>query len=793
MDIDTRRIGCGAPITQCMPYISDLAISRYPLTATTYILHNVGQVEAVASKLSSSKSFKHFNSRGEIIVRIQQPHQSNSYPFPLVYPSPPLSAVRQNPPPSIVSTPTASSRSTSVSSASSPYGVSPAHIPRPTSSPTPTPPCLYTRFPLKLQPERQRMTTRPILDSTEPSTTSVTSTCATAPPCAIPICSNTIPTTSSPHTRRCPSCIKADWKARKTGIQHFLKIALSNEKNKETEEEPREHLHPEPMAGLAPGGRKRSDSDSSMCSSVQSDGSSGSLVSLSSFTSIKDTNGDGAIRAKLEAAAEVESKGWTSPERPRLTIRIPSPAWRAAKAHRYCADPACSRRLDRWYRRARCVLCRAKGRQRERELIEILRRGVFDFDSCDDDDDDGERSPEGEQQEPVPGARLCAGKWCTHVLPPRVVYKWNSCLVCKNRKRQVAASSDGAGAGGEGEKKEWGGVIFLNAAESASERCASLDCGMVRKVGLGRSPSSLCTQCVRRKAWETARAPRVRANFASTCDKPVIEEPRVLPICQGATPKSDAIPLVDTCHRQFDSWAEEGIRRHPSTTEGTRYPEYLSLLSLSAHFRTQLYAFLRDQAVDALRQKSSSTNSESSSTSTSTATPATPTTTPATPTTTPATPTTTTPNPATPSSPTALFTFTGRFSTVSTVSSTPPPPNPIHIAHVRNELERASHFHFHLQPPNPTEPFVTFEQGFAVRFSCVHSIPLDMFVPEEKELVGWDPGMEEEREELWIRPSFIRKDVKGELDVIVVVDDSHRLLPGQMTVVRFRMGMLDIL
>ena len=205
------------------------------------------------------------------------------------------------------------------------------------------------------------------------------------------------------------------------------------------------------------------------------------------------------------------------------------------------------------------------------------------------------------------------------------------------------------------------------------------------------------------------------------------------------------------------------------------YPEYDCLSSLAAHFKAQLYAFFRDQGALAIRQKSApSATAAIAPTPTSDAAASVA----ADPAPTPATP---------PLHP--LFTFSGQFSTVSGTSADNFA-HPMHgkpnilrdIALVRTELERVSHLKLHLQ--NPREPVVAFKQGFAMRFACVHSIPLELFASEPGEQAAEEPSH---------LTKGIRKDIKGELDVIAVADDSHFVLPGQMTVVRFRMGVLHVL
>lgn len=188
------------------------------------------------------------------------------------------------------------------------------------------------------------------------------------------------------------------------------------------------------------------------------------------------------------------------------------------------------------------------------------------------------------------------------------------------------------------------------------------------------------------------------------------------------------------------------------------YPEYDGLHSLSVHFRTLLYEFLSHQVSLALRQKSPSTTTSD----------------------------------LVPAPPTPLFTFSGQFSTVSpTPDITHPTNKPTilrHIAQIRTKLERASHFR--LQPQNPRDPLVTFTQGFAMRFTCIHSIPLGFFTPEGGKSAQPDTADDKDKDKN-DPEAAIKRDIKGELDVITVSDDSHSILPGQMTVVRFRMGVVD--
>ena len=137
------------------------------------------------------------------------------------------------------------------------------------------------------------------------------------------------------------------------------------------------------------------------------------------------------------------------------------------------------------------------------------------------------------------------------------------------------------------------------------------------------------------------------------------------------------------------------------------------------------------------------------------------------------------------------------------------------MVYVRSEIERATHFQMKFREGRNLlatggDPVVTFDEGFALRLECAHSIPLDWFVPggtggedlkvNSEGIAGSaDSGsakvlgerMEKSGREEREMAKKIMKDIKGELDIIIVADPSHPVLPGQMTVVRFRMGVID--
>ncbi|KAF8337857.1 hypothetical protein F5887DRAFT_983931 [Amanita rubescens] len=716
------------------PTSSDSATRQFPLTATTSILQD--QFIPVPDSLQTSLKMEHYNSRGEIIhyppsISYLWPYP---YPFPLVYPSPPPlpsislpDEIRRDgqcrgpnaapsstpiPPVPSSSRPTAPTTNPTTSAAiNSPAPPiigkkRPKPGPRcripPVSGPHSVPPLtLKWRNPRPLPiPNRSLPSNAPTADTaTENSAIPAVTTTTTPKPCTTPSCAGIIPTGSSTLTRHCPSCVKADWNARKNGIMRCLQVARRvghGGGQAETVERP----GPQP-------GRSRSDSSASMSS----------LSSLSTLTSSDEDEDRDEERSIYTPATTIDGSQdsvpplllpapMTTSKRPppKLTLRFRSILYHSTKSFRYCCDPSCSRKLDKEYTRVRCVPCRARARQRTRELVEeltVLRRRRVDGGNT---NETGGEMKEKETLDVIPGARLCVVRPCSHILPPVEEYKHNMCLGCRRFFSSIR--------GGNEAKESWNGFTAGDLVPGR-KRCASLDCGVLVVESSGSG--SLCVQCTKRKAWEMNRVERVRARRKT---------------------QDDASSTCTPCDK--------------TSSVPPMYPEYHTLHSLSVHFRTLLYAFLRDQVSLALRQKSS--------------------------------PPTRTFDSVGPAPAPALFTFSGQFSTVSPTPDITHPthkPNILrHISHVRTVLERSSRLR--LQPQNQRDPLVAFKQGFAMRFACAHSIPLALFAPEGG--VTADKDAED----------AIRRNIKGELDIITVSDDSHSVVPGQMTVVRFRMGVVGV-
>ncbi|KIL57777.1 hypothetical protein M378DRAFT_171366 [Amanita muscaria Koide BX008] len=214
---------------------------------------------------------------------------------------------------------------------------------------------------------------------------------------------------------------------------------------------------------------------------------------------------------------------------------------------------------------------------------------------------------------------------------------------------------------------------------------------------------------------------------------------------------------------------EEAPTKSHSTCKGPYYPEFVSFSALIAQFRAELHSFLRDQAQLALRRRYTSIEDCESSTSASKP--------PATENVAP-----------TPTSLGPLFTFKGQSSTVCSTPNIMSPSHRTailsHLVYVRSELERASLLQ--LRPENTENPLVAFKEGFAVRFVCMHAIPLGWFLSGEQ-----DNEKQRRERETETGAGDMRKDIKGELDIIVFPDHSHHILPGQTTMIKFRMGVVN--
>ncbi|KAF8637708.1 hypothetical protein AX17_002630 [Amanita inopinata Kibby_2008] len=508
------------------------------------------------------------------------------------------------------------------------------------------------------------------------------------------------------------------------------------------------------------------------------------------------------------------------PSQEKLTLRFPRALWDACKHLQFCQDPMCVRELPgmgdgEQYDRTRCLVCRARGRERRRQ-----RQMEEEWGGEEGEEEEGEEGWEGEgieeekeeeelsdeetNAEPVDGARLCAVKRCSHIIPPKWEYDWDMCLRCRSCYPKqgwcFGEAEDGEkenGRGKKGKADEKGGMNgVLRSLPVGGDRCASLDCGMV--IGGGQRESTLCFQCTRRKVREVEDLERTQGN-------------------RRRTPKCKEIygPVDET---------DKPVKRGGSTSvePTTTYPKYISLVQLLDDFKHKLMAFLWAQVEQARAQIRRAASSLPPM-----------------------------PLPLPQSQTQALFKFDGQFSIVTPTLDVRLRKAEVlrHMANVRVELGKQSRFKF---LPNSskvwrefdvrdrgdvngnadasgslrvarngngmdgvnaknlagvdvdvdaknTGPLVALADGFAVSFVCVHSLPLNVAFlgacgsPVESPRMTSDAGIRDgpmngvERID-----KAVKKDIKGELDIITVADDSHCVLPGQRTLVRFRLGVVDI-
>ncbi|KAJ7493374.1 hypothetical protein B0H11DRAFT_2228150 [Mycena galericulata] len=98
-------------------------------------------------------------------------------------------------------------------------------------------------------------------------------------------------------------------------------------------------------------------------------------------------------------------------------------------------------------------------------------------------------------QRQVPGARVCAGRTCDHIIPAEDEYEWTMCGVCHAREQRKAERMDGKSpTKGKGAEKD----DMPIAAVRKPGRCRYADCGTLMPVDAEVSVAE-CEQCVRRK------------------------------------------------------------------------------------------------------------------------------------------------------------------------------------------------------------------------------------------------------------------------------------------------------
>ncbi|KIJ93256.1 hypothetical protein K443DRAFT_407394 [Laccaria amethystina LaAM-08-1] len=119
--------------------------------------------------------------------------------------------------------------------------------------------------------------------------------------------------------------------------------------------------------------------------------------------------------------------------------------------------------------------------------------------------------------------------------------------------------------------------------------------------------------------------------------------------------------------------------------------------------------------------------------------------------------------------PRALFGFDGEFSVVALDLDVPGRKADVEgeVLRLKGEVERLGRMQF-----SPKRMVSIFDFGIITRFVCMHKVP--MLKP-----VVIQPGGAP-------TPAY-SKTMQGELEISVLADKTHRFLPGQRTIVRFRL------
>lgn len=292
----------------------------------------------------------------------------------------------------------------------------------------------------------------------------------------------------------------------------------------------------------------------------------------------------------------------------------------------------------------------------------------------------------------VAGARLCAVRNCTYIIPPSSEYRWKKCALCCLRVRSSRKLEDAS------EPPRQDELISHSTAKIAKRlpkrdkqlpgRCQSLDCGMLL---LGTESTLDCDQCVARRSW------LMNGGISN----------RTLP--EG---KVKLIPA------------------HPSKSRApSPYPQYKAFPTLLADFTVRFNDFLRAQSVFFLYNAADSRFNSAK----------------------------------------AMFSFDGEYSIVAFDFDIVGRKEDVddNVLKLKGEIERMGRLRF-----SPKRYISILEgSGIAERFVCLKEAPILQPVSSRQN----------------VSTATYMKNMQGELEIAVVPDHSHAFLPGQRTIVRFRL------
>ena len=106
----------------------------------------------------------------------------------------------------------------------------------------------------------------------------------------------------------------------------------------------------------------------------------------------------------------------------------------------------------------------------------------------------------------------------------------------------------------------------------------------------------------------------------------------------------------------------------------------------------------------------------------------------------------------------------------------------------------SSHIHTHswlmidVQLVNSLKRMVSiFDFGIITRFVCLREVAMPIPKPVDVQPLGGGGGAGEEPTPTLAAAAAYSKTMQGELEISVLADKSHRFIPGQRTILRFRL------
>ncbi|KIY43220.1 hypothetical protein FISHEDRAFT_78729 [Fistulina hepatica ATCC 64428] len=467
----------------------------------------------------------------------------------------------------------------------------------------------------------------------------------------------------------------------------------------------------------------------------------------------------------------------------RLTIRVPAQQQQLMEPVRECGEKYCHNLLGSDYKWKLCVHCRKRARdyQRQRLGIQIkdkeedeerrstsdgpIQRNKFNF-------DDALNAILADSSRVVKGARVCTIRNCPHILPSVEEYTWKMCCPCRARTRRNARARRGAPDPSDPVNGQFNWKLDAPLSRPPRKRCASLDCGLLvdgQEIvppgirgsipGDADGPYPLCEQCIERIIQPQAskrRLPGFAADVPTQRMYRGVGNSSRLPNAhprKGDWPSGDcsphhangAIPYSRGPYKQYPPAGYGGTppasrplsakRPRLMARAPTPYSEYQGLQYLLADFRLQFHSFLDTR----LRHYTIIAKTEQGVVP-----------------------------PDTPfGDRTPTFIFEGEYSVVAPDYDVQGRQIEVsdNILDVKASLAEATNLNLPYQGDLrflPTKP-----SGLCIHFFCQHNVDTPRRVD--------DQVMKESQM------------TQGELEITVMADGSHRIFPGQRTVVRFRL------